>query len=88
MREIFFLLLVLTLAISSFADGFAYGKGRRDKVITQIQETHQIAAIKLQEGRADVSMYIAITDIPEGETITYILPFWYRPDNSNRLLPR
>ena len=78
MRNIILLFIICILTINSLADGFAYSKG---KVFTRIQETHQLAVIKLQEGRADVAMYISITDIPEGESITYILPFWYQPDN-------
>ncbi len=47
---------------------------------TQLQETHQLAVINLTESTADVSMFIAIDGIPAGQHLTYILPFWYRPD--------
>jgi len=64
----------VTLAVR--ADGFAYGKG-----FQMLHETDQLAVIDIVEEKVDVSMYIAIGGIPKGETITYVLPFWYRPDD-------
>ncbi|MHB0938876.1 MAG: hypothetical protein ACYC6A_20965, partial [Armatimonadota bacterium] len=66
---------LLLAALAARADGFAYGKGFR-----MLHETDQLAVIDLDEGKADVSMFIAIGGIPAGETVTYVLPFWYRPD--------
>ncbi|MEI7833726.1 MAG: hypothetical protein WCJ56_11090 [bacterium] len=70
---VIFTLLLLPLAVR--ADGLAYGKG----FTQQLQETHQLAVINLDETTADVSMFIAIEGIPAGEELTYILPFWYKP---------
>ena len=66
---------LLLAALAARADGFSYGKG-----FHMLHETDQLAVIDLDEEQADVSMYIAIDGIPAGETITYVLPFWYRPD--------
>lgn len=69
------LLLLLLLPCLARADGFAYGKSMR-----VIRESDQLAVIHLDERQADVNMFIAIDGIPAGETVTYVLPFWYRPD--------
>ena len=72
-------ILVMTLlcaALAVRADGFAYGKS-----FLTLHESDQAAVIDMDENSVDVSMYIAINGIPEGETITYVLPFWYRPDD-------
>jgi hypothetical protein len=74
MRWLFMLMLVF-VSLAARADGFAYGKG-----FQMLQQTDQVAVIDMDEERADVSMFIAIGGIAEGETITYVLPFWYRPD--------
>jgi len=68
-------LTLLCAVLAARADGFSYGKSFR-----MLNETDQLAVIHLDETTADVSMYIAIDGIPAGETITYVLPFWYRPD--------
>ena len=69
------IIALLLLPLSVWADGLAYGKG----FTRQLQETHQLAVINLDETTADVSMFIAIEGIPAGEELTYILPFWYKP---------
>jgi len=68
--------ILLLLPLLAYADGMAYGKG----FTQQLWETHQLAVINLTESTADVSMFIAIEGIPAGKELTYILPFWYRPD--------
>jgi len=74
MRWLLLTALLLT-ALAARADGFAYGKS-----FYLLRETDQAAVIDMDENRVDVSMYIAIGGIPAGETVTYVLPFWYRPD--------
>ncbi len=69
------LLMLLLLPVVCFADGFA-AKG----FTPTLRETDQSAVIRLEPGRATVDMYIGITGIPQGKTITYILPFWYKPE--------
>jgi len=71
-------ILALTLlyaALATRADGIAYGKS-----FMMLRETDQAAVINIDEKTVDVSMFIAISGIPAGETITYVLPFWYRSD--------
>ncbi len=75
-RILILLALVATIAAAACADGLAYGRG----FTAQLLETHQLAVIHLTPTTADVSMFIAIQGIPAGQEITYILPFWYRPD--------
>jgi hypothetical protein len=48
---------------------------------TEIQETDQVAVIHLARSGATVDMFIAIDGIPAGQTVTYILPFWHKPDH-------
>lgn len=67
--------LLLTLALLARADGFAYGKA-----FQQLRETDQIAVAHLAPDGVTVDMYIAIDGIPNGESVTYILPFWHEPD--------
>ena len=74
-RQLIVIFTLLLLPLSVWADGLAYGKG----FTRQLQETHQLAVINLDETTADVSMFIAIEGIPAGEELTYILPFWYKP---------
>ena len=75
-RWVLSIILTLLLPLTACADGCIWGRG-----VSQFRETHQLAVINLTESRADVSMFIAIEGIPAGEQVTYILPFWYRPDN-------
>jgi hypothetical protein len=70
------LMLLLALPLLGRADGCAFGKG----FTPQLRETHQLAVIILTQTSADVSMFIAIEGIPAGQELTYILPFWYRPE--------
>ncbi|MHB9026409.1 MAG: hypothetical protein ACYC7E_19900 [Armatimonadota bacterium] len=74
MRLLLFCLLLLC-ALVARADGFAYGKS-----FHRLQETDQTAVIHLAPNAVTVDMYIAIDGIPKGETITYILPFWHKPE--------
>jgi len=67
--------VLLLLAVAAMADGVAYGR-----LFPVIQETDQTALVHLGKGRVDVDMYIAIDGIPPGETLTYILPFWQKPE--------
>ena len=71
------LFALLVAALAALADGCAFGKG----FSAQLRETHQLAVINLTESKADVSMFIAIDGIPEGKPLTYILPFWHKPDD-------
>jgi len=75
MRNIITVLLISLASLAAHADGFAYGKS-----FFMLRETDQAVVIDMGEDTVDVSMYIAIGGIPPGETITYVLPFWYRPD--------
>jgi len=75
-RHCLAIIIILLSPLAGIADGFAFGKG----FTPQLWETHQVAVINLTEKTADVSMFIAIEGIPEGQEVTYILPFWYHPD--------
>ncbi len=68
-------LLLLGAALAGRADGFAYGNHFQD-----IQETTQTAVVRVEPGAVTVDMFIVIDGIPKGETVTYVLPFWHRPD--------
>ena len=76
MRNLFLLfLLILTIAV--WADGFTtYGV----HAFNSIRETDQVAVIRLEPKRVTLDMFIAIDGIPQGETVTYILPFWHKPE--------
>ena len=74
--RVYGLFIVLLLPVLAHADGCAFGDGFSQ----QLSETHQLAVIKLTETTADVSMFIAIEGIPSGQELTYLLPFWYKPD--------
>jgi hypothetical protein len=71
----FLLLALLLLPVLALADGMALGKA-----IFSLQETDQVAVVRLEPGGATVDMYIAIDGLPAGETVTYILPFWHKPE--------
>ena len=45
-----------------------------------IRETDQVAVIELAPGNVTLDMFIAIDRIPGGQTITYVLPFWQKPE--------
>jgi len=75
-RIAFIIVLLLLYPLAVLADGCAYGKG----FSRQLLETQQLAVINLTETSADISMFISIEGIPAGKEITYILPFWYRPN--------
>lgn len=70
------LFVSLLAAQMAYADGCAWGKG----FTTQLRETHQLAVINLTESTADVNMFIAIDGIPAGKELTYVLPFWHKPE--------
>ena len=70
------MILCILLPLTACADGCIWGRG-----LSQFRETHQLAVIHLTESTADVSMFIAIDGIPAGEQVTYILPFWYQPQD-------
>ncbi|MHB9023579.1 MAG: hypothetical protein ACYC7E_05310 [Armatimonadota bacterium] len=69
------LLVVVLLPLLARADGFAFGKG-----FPHLQETDQAAVIHLAPDGATVDMYIGISGIPKGQSITYVLPFWHKPE--------
>ncbi|MEI7833011.1 MAG: hypothetical protein WCJ56_07440 [bacterium] len=66
----------LTFSSPSHAAGFAYGPG----VTPQLQVSNQLAVVNLTETSADVTMFISLEGIPEGEEISYVLPFWGKPE--------
>jgi hypothetical protein len=68
------LLLTLVAALAR-ADGFAFGEH-----FLTLRETDQVAVIHLAPNHVTVDMYIAIDGIPKGETVTYVLPFWTKPE--------
>ena len=70
-------LIALGLALVVWADGFTtYGASS----FNSIWETDQLALIELTPARVTLDMYIAIDPYPQGQTITYILPFWQKPE--------
>lgn len=74
--RILLMLLPVGLTVGVWADGCTiYGSS-----FGRISETDQVALIRLEPARVTLDMYIGIDDIPPGQTITYILPFWQRPD--------
>ena len=70
------ILLLLAAPLLTLADGFAYGKH-----FNLYQETDQLAVVNLKPGMATVDMFINIDGIPAGESVTYILPFWNKPED-------
>jgi hypothetical protein len=74
-----FLLLLLAFgcALLARADGFAIGK---PGYFRQVGETDQVAVIDFGPRQVDAHMFIAIDGIPSGETLTFILPFWHKPE--------
>ena len=75
-RIYFAFIFLLFIPLGALADGCAYGRA----LTPQLSETYQLAVINLTESTADVSMFIAIEGIPPGQELTYILPFWYKPE--------
>jgi len=75
MRIIITVILAL-LTVAALADGMSYGR-----LFPVIQETDQTALVHVGRERVDVDMYIAIDGIPPGESLTYILPFWQKPEH-------
>ncbi len=71
------MLLLTALALTVWADGFtSYGVS----TFNGIWETDQVAVIDLAPGGVTLDMYIGIDRIPRGQTITYVLPFWQKPE--------
>ncbi|MHB9109475.1 MAG: hypothetical protein ACYDCO_20660 [Armatimonadota bacterium] len=75
MRWLFLTVLFLA-ALAARADDMVL-----DERFYLLRETDQVAVIDVNDRRADVSMYIAIDGIPAGQTVTYVLPFWYAPQD-------
>ncbi len=74
MRVALICMLILG-ALIAHGDGFAYGKRN-----LPLRETGQVAVLRLEPGGVTVDMFIAIDGIPRGETVTYVLPFWHKPE--------
>jgi len=69
--------VLIGLAFAAWGDGFTtYGT----HAFASIRETDQVAVINLAPGRVTLDMFIGIDRIPRGETVTYILPFWQKPE--------
>jgi len=75
MRTMTILLLILAAACIAHADGMALSK-----LLPMITETDQVAVIALDRTGVNLDMYIAIDGIPADQTVTYVLPFWHRPE--------
>ncbi|HEY3378799.1 MAG TPA: hypothetical protein VGL77_15030, partial [Armatimonadota bacterium] len=72
-----FLVFLTGLGLAGWADGFTtYGT----RWFNRIAETDQVAVVRLEPGRVTQDMFIAIDRIPAGQTVTYILPFWQKPE--------
>jgi len=72
-------LFLCTLTLTVWADGFTiptYGV----RAFYSITETDQLAIINLAPKAVTLDMFIAIDNIPVGQTITYVLPFWQKPE--------
>jgi len=68
--------LLLSLALAAFADGCVLSP----QYLERLRETDQVAVIDLTHNGPTVDMFIAIDGIPAGKTITYVLPFWQKPE--------
>ena len=70
------LLLLMALAVCAHADGMTLSSSA-----DRLQESGQAAIINLDGQGATLDMYIAIDGIPAGSAITYVLPFWHKPED-------
>lgn len=68
--------LLLSLTLGAWADGMMLSRN----YLPRVQETDQLAVIDLARDGATVDMFIAIDGIPAGTTVTYVLPFWHKPE--------
>lgn len=75
------LLILVTLFIGSALSLWATGFVIDGNAYPNMQETDQVALIHLEKDRVNVDMYIAVDGIPAGKTVTYVLPFMYKPEN-------